>query len=146
MTPENARAVTAKIREIWPFSKILDSIWLEVLETLDVARTRDAIRYLRDNDPHAPSVARFRQAYREQGTAQQANERTPCVICDGAGWETITSNRPGWPYATSGVVPCRCANGQQYRDGHRRAVAANDLQRRLTGDPDNAQTAQAAGF
>ena len=130
MTPDNARAAAAKFADTWP-GKIRVEIWTEVLEPHDVAQVRDTYRRMRDTFEHAPTPSAFRTLHRSMhgGTIDdEPAHRQPCAICDGIGWETIEVQRPNYPYPTSGVIPCRCSNGNQYRAGHQRGVEANDKQ------------------
>ena len=127
MTPDNARTAAAKFADTWP-GKIRVEIWTEVLEPLDVAQVRETYRRLRDTAEHAPTPAAFRTLHRSMhgGHDTTPAHREPCAICDGSGWETVTVQRPDYPHPTSGVLPCRCTNGRQYIEPHRRAIEANE--------------------
>lgn len=129
MTPDEARKVAIAIADTWPQARIAIERWAEPLQRLDIDQARNTYRHLRDNEDRAPTIAQFLAKNRELHATTTSHHREPCALCDSTGWQSVTVHREGHPYPTSGVIPCRCTNGQQMRDSHRRAIEANDANR-----------------
>lgn len=126
MTPDEARRCAIAIADTWPHGKLSIERWVEPLERLDVEPARATYRWLRDHAEHAPTVAAFLAKHRELHASTTSRLREPCELCDGTGWEEITTQRQGHPHPTTGVIPCRCTNGQANRDIHRNVLEHND--------------------
>lgn len=127
MTPTEARNVAIAIADTWPNGHINIERWVEPIGRLEIDDARTTYRWLRDHTETAPTIAGFIAKNRELGNHHAAGPlRTPCMICDGTGWESITVHRPGHPHPTSGVKPCRCSNGQAVTPGYHRALDDND--------------------
>jgi len=79
MIKNDATFIAVKISQGWPRSAIATDVWEEELAELDKGRAEQTVRQLRRSDEHAPSIARFMQAYRD--LAGSAHE--PEWICPG---------------------------------------------------------------
>ena len=123
MTPDEARKVAIALADTWPHAGIVPERWVEPLGRLDIDQARATYRAARDTFERAPSVAQFLAKHRElHPPHRNQRHREPCFICDGLGWEHVERQRPGHANPTSGVVPCRCTNGRQHDDMHRRML------------------------
>ena len=142
MTPDEADNIATQLTRIWPNARITPGVWQEPLRRLDPEHAQTTLKALRDTDEHAPTIARFLARHREIHQATTAERpRTPYTICDGLGWEIINVNRPHHPHTTTGVIPCRCANGQPNLEPHRRTIHHNDQAlHRTTSPPDTPTT------
>jgi hypothetical protein len=120
MIDVDARNLAERITRSWR-GGIGTEIWYEVLTELVHGPAESAFKSLRDNEEHQPSIAKFRATYRAQfGTARE--EKTACGLCGGDGWETVVVGPTEFDTV---VAPCRCPNGRNVEDVHRRIVAAN---------------------
>lgn len=124
MNRQDAVNLAERMRRTWPKTHLDLDTWAEVLEELEHGPAEGALKTLRDSEETAPSFARFRATYRAQfGTAR--DDKVACDRCVGDGWETIKIGPTDFDTA---LRPCRCPNGRQVEDVHRRIVNHNDAE------------------
>jgi hypothetical protein len=128
MTPTEADQLAYDISTSWP-KALAPHVWAEAITHLDHQQARHTLRTILLNTDinqiYGPSIGQYLAEHRRIHTTTNTTQRTPCTICDGLGWQTFTTQRPGHPHTTTGVMPCRCTNGNQYQTGYRNAIDHN---------------------
>ena len=130
MTRDQAVQLAVIITDGWPGNGASPAMWADKLEPLDPGTCGLIIDHLLNTEERPPAWARFYAEYRSRRPSKHQQFRQPCDRCDGTGWEQIEVHRNGYPHPTTGAVPCRCTNGKQTIDAHRRAVEHNDAELR----------------
>lgn len=123
MNDVDARNLAERMTRSWR-GGIGTEVWYEILLELVHAPAEGALKTLRDSEEHQPSIAKFRATYRAQfGTARE--DKVECNLCGSDGWETVVIGPTDFDTA---LRPCRCPNGRQVEDVHRRIVNHNDAE------------------
>lgn len=108
MTPTEADTLAKRIINTWRGGPPLTE-WANLLEQLQAGRAGTAFIRLRDELEHAPTIARFRTAYRSVRTRE---DDETCEHCANDGTITgPTFERHGHTY--SSAIPCpHCEHGR----------------------------------
>lgn len=130
--PMWCQQLAEKIYETWPRSNLPMHVWEEELTILDdldshaEGRAGTALRRLRRELRHPPTIAEFLEAYRSV-QVNDASTREHCQACDSSGWvdhPCQLKTPQGTDYRS--VTACsRCELGKRMARTQRRILAAN---------------------
>ena len=110
-----AEGLAQSLCQSFPRSQIAPDIWQSELEPLDKARAEEAVRRVRRQSEHAPSIAYFHGIYGGL-LGSVRGDGVACESCSDTGLVTDTDHPRHWPGAPDAMPRPRDPDGSEYCD------------------------------